>query len=192
MRRPWRREWLEIHQRPSAFKARALASVGAAESARVEAEGSNQALSGLRQSGDRTRKLFKDPPERPPWGPRERFTPRLLLGCFSSGGSGDCTTMEDGVQREECLFQAGALPRRSGHSVRLHSEDRSPSSQDLLRLRLAVGINENQWLCDEVTTRSAQDRCRQVVGQPRPAEEAGGPAMIGLLLMWACGGDAPG
>jgi hypothetical protein len=42
-----------------------------------------------------------------------------------------------------------------------------PSSQDLLRLRLAVhDPSRNQWLCEDVATRSAQDRCRQVVGRP--------------------------
>ncbi len=92
----------------------------------------------------------------------------LLMACFSSGSGGDCASVEDGVQREECLFQEAVLlsgDRASLENYIFQIED--PASQDLLRLRLAVrDPATNQWLCDTVSTRSAQDRCRQVVGRP--------------------------
>ena len=61
----------------AAFKAGALASVGAAESARVEAEA--RAYEHCLDSGEAAigRENFSKirQGERPPWGPRERFTP---------------------------------------------------------------------------------------------------------------------
>ena len=92
----------------------------------------------------------------------------LMFACFSSGGSGDCFSIDDGVQREERLFQEAVLLEGDRGALADYMQRiEDPSSQDLLRLRLAVrNPAENQWLCDEVSTRSAQDRCRQVVGRP--------------------------
>ena len=92
----------------------------------------------------------------------------FLLACFSSGGGGDCSSIDDGVQREECFFQEAV--QLSGDRASLENyiflmED--ASSQDLLRIRLAVrDPDRNQWLCDGVSTQNARDRCRQVVGRP--------------------------
>ena len=92
----------------------------------------------------------------------------LLMACFSSGGGGDCSSIEDGVQREECFFQEAV--QLSGDRSSLENyifliED--ASSQDLLRIRLAVrDPDRHQWLCDGVSTQNARDRCRQVVGRP--------------------------
>jgi hypothetical protein len=93
----------------------------------------------------------------------------MLLACFSSDGvGGGCDSVSDAVQREECFFQEatqlGSQRAEIKHYISLLTD---PSSQDLLRLRLAVhDPSRNQWLCEEVKTRSAQDRCRQVVGRP--------------------------
>jgi len=92
----------------------------------------------------------------------------LLLACFSSGSNGDCSSIDDGVQREECFFQEASLLEGDRGALSDYIQRiEDPSSQDLLRLRLAVrDPSKNQWLCDDVSTRSAQDRCRQVVGRP--------------------------
>jgi len=92
----------------------------------------------------------------------------LLLACFSSGGNSDCDSISDAVQREECLFQQATLLGDDKASIKHYiAQITDPSSQDLLRIRLAVrNPGRLQWLCEDVSTRSAQDRCRQVVGRP--------------------------
>ena len=92
----------------------------------------------------------------------------LLLACFSSGGDGGCDGVSDAVQREECLFQNATLLGDDKASIKHYiSQVSDPSSQDLLRIRLAVrNPGRLQWLCEDVSTRSAQARCRQVVGRP--------------------------
>ena len=92
----------------------------------------------------------------------------LLMACFSSGGGDDCSSIDDGVQREECFFQEAV--QLSGDRSSLENYIfgiEEASSQDLLRIRLAVRDPvRNQWLCDGVTTQNALERCRQVVGRP--------------------------
>lgn len=93
----------------------------------------------------------------------------LLLACFSDDGvGGGCPSVSDAVQREECYFQeASKLGSQRAEIKHYIAQLSDPSSQDLLRLRLAVhDPARNQWLCEDVATRSAQDRCRQVVGRP--------------------------
>ena len=93
----------------------------------------------------------------------------ILLACFSNDGiGGGCDSVSDAIQREECFFQeAVQLGSQRAEIKHYISQMTEPSSQDLLRLRLAVhDPARNQWLCEDVATRLAQDRCRQVVGRP--------------------------
>jgi hypothetical protein len=92
----------------------------------------------------------------------------LLLACFSGGGDGGCDGVFDAVQHEECLFQEATRLGTDKATLKNYiAQIPDPSSQDLLRIRLSVRDPARlQWLCEDVSTRSAQDRCRQVVGRP--------------------------
>jgi len=94
----------------------------------------------------------------------------LLLACSNSGEP--CADIRDEVARENCqferisaLFEAGD----PGWEAALQAVP-SPSSRDLVRLRLAIlDPQKGPAICSAVETDDARARCQQVVGRPHLA-----------------------
>ena len=92
----------------------------------------------------------------------------LALACFGEPEITSCEGVPPGPNQEECRFQE-ALQLRGDRSAlaRYLREIADDSSRDLIAIRLAVREpSELGWLCDDVSTRTAGDRCRQVLGRP--------------------------
>ncbi len=93
-----------------------------------------------------------------------------LLACGDSDAP--CADIRDEVARENCqfervsaLFEAGD----PGWEAALQAVP-SPSSRDLVRLRLAIiDPQKGPVICGAVETDDARARCQQVVGRPHLA-----------------------
>ena len=92
----------------------------------------------------------------------------MVLACSGEPEFTGCQGVSPGPDQEECRFQE-ALQIQSNREAltRFLSEISDDSSRDLIAIRLAVrDPSEFGWLCDGVSTRTAGDRCRQVLGRP--------------------------
>ncbi len=92
----------------------------------------------------------------------------LTIACSGEPEFMGCQSVVPGPDQEECRFQE-ALQLQSNRTAlsRYLREITDDSSRDLIAIRLAVRDPfEFGWLCDGVSTRTAGDRCRQVLGRP--------------------------
>jgi hypothetical protein len=92
----------------------------------------------------------------------------LALACSGEPEPAGCQDVTAGPNQEECRFQeALQLQGNRAELSRYLREISDESSRDLIAIRLAVRDPfEFGWLCDGVSTRTAGDRCRQVLGRP--------------------------
>ena len=103
----------------------------------------------------------------------------LLLAIACGGGAGDlpCDEVPAGARQEECRFQEALGLGSSRAALRPYlASIEDPASRDLIALRLAVrDPSAYAWLCEDVTTAEAQERCRSVLGRPhlRPPPKEG-------------------
>ena len=92
----------------------------------------------------------------------------LAMACSGEPEFTGCNEVPPGPDQEECRFQE-ALELQGNRSAltRYLREIIDDSSRDLISVRLAVrNPSELGWLCDDVSTRTAGDMCRQVLGRP--------------------------
>jgi hypothetical protein len=101
-----------------------------------------------------------------------RLTMALVLLGLGLGCGGDPCAKGGEVERQNCLFERVSTLFEAGDPAwrdQLATID-SPSSRDLVRLRLAVlDPQQGPAICSAVETADAKARCQQVVGRPHLA-----------------------
>jgi hypothetical protein len=97
----------------------------------------------------------------------------LWLGCGRPEAPAElaaCSALADLTAREDCrlkLLEPLFESKDAGAFQRALDALEDPASRDLVRLRLAIrDPNRGGRLCEQVETKPAQRKCRQVLGRP--------------------------